>query len=210
MIITFKRPKVVVQVFQNIRTYSKFDSAATKTEMRRNNWPHQITSSTGFAMGNQMKLPESIHQEPDFASSHLILLNDRCPESYHHPNFRSFYCLHMQTPQSYEIFKINLAEDTCEINLDYTHHAFRIGLPQRGNFKTGMLTAGTSLRVCINGKHDFSASGRRNRTYTEFDYIFTHLGTFAQFDTENASTLNVRKEIPFKQLKTVDLRKILY
>jgi hypothetical protein len=156
MIITFKRPKVVVQVFQNIRTYSKFDSAATKTEMRRNNWPHQIISSTGFVSNNQMKLPESIHQEPDFASSQLILLNDHCPDSDQQPNSRSFYCLQMQTPQSYEIFKLSLIDGSCEIALDYMQHAQRIGVPHRNNFRAGVLSAGNSLRVCINGKHDFS------------------------------------------------------
>jgi hypothetical protein len=210
MIITFKRPKVVVQVFQNIRTYSKFDSAATKTEIRRNHWPHQIISNTGFAIDNHFNLPESIHQEPDFTSGQLILLNDYCPDSYVQANARNVYCLQVQTPQSFEIFKLDVTGETCEIYLDYTHHASRIGMPHRNNFKVGELTAGNSLRMCINGKHDFSLTGNRGRTYTEFDYIFTHLGAFHQFDIGNAATFNMKKEIPFKQLKTIDLRKILH
>ena len=53
------------------------------------------------------------------------------------------------------------------IQVGFRYESSAIGYPTRNSFTLGPLEAGRPLELRINGKRDFSASGRRERTYTE-------------------------------------------
>lgn len=112
--------------------------------------------------------------------------------------------------QSFEIFKIQKTErGFFELEIDYTANSMRIGIPERENHKFCDLKKSKPIRYKINGKSDFTMTGRKERTYYEFDYIIEWIGTADKIEFRELSKINTSKIVPLGNSKLIDERKIL-
>lgn len=97
-----------------------------------------------------------------------------------------------------------------DIELEYSTHSMTIGEPFRSNHKIFELKAGQVVRYLINGKADFTLTGRKQRTYYEFDYLFEWLG---EIENVNYYKLEKGKKLPEEEIrgyKVVNERKRLF
>lgn len=108
----------------------------------------------------------------------------------------------------FELFRFYKKPDGC-ISVEL-HDVGLIGNPKRIPHKVGDLeTYGSCIRYKINGKSDNSWSSRRQRTYTEFDYVICRLGKAERIEYVPSNRAEIRKDLP-KTYKLIDERKILY
>lgn len=68
---------------------------------------------------------------------------------------------------------------------------------------------GKPVRILLNEKWDFTASGRRERSYSESDYIIQYLGEVETIAFVPENKLEIQREIPWITAKTIDLRDFL-
>lgn len=99
------------------------------------------------------------------------------------------------------------AEDQYELFLDYTSNSSLLGMPQRSDHKIAELRPGHPVRLRINGKSDFTLSGRKQRTYFEFDHIFEWVGSATKLEFKDFFEFGIIKTIPITACKLVDERK---
>jgi hypothetical protein len=97
--------------------------------------------------------------------------------------------------QHFESFSINLQNK--ELYLKDAH-------------KLCDLKSGKPVRILLNEKWDFTASGRRERSYSESDYMIQYLGEVETIAFIPENKLEVQREIPWRTAKTIDLRKTFY
>jgi len=211
------RPKTVLQVFHNVVSFGKEENnAAAREALCR--WQETVSSRSGDAVEGTLSLPQGLFDDrPRFERSDLLILNDyndpakgRSP--LHEEAGTSGVTLLQLGSRSvdYEIFQLRRGEAWLELHLAYTRHAACIGAPHRNDYRVARLKPGDILRVTINGKLDFSASGRRARSYQVRDYLFLHLGELSSFTMQPETAPPNRKRVPLQQARHVDLREILY
>lgn len=97
-----------------------------------------------------------------------------------------------------------------DIELEYSTHSMTIGEPFRSNHKIFELKADQVVRYLINGKADFTLTGRKQRTYYEFDYLFEWVGEIENVDYYK---LEKGKKLPEEEIrgyKVVNERKRLF
>jgi hypothetical protein len=114
--------------------------------------------------------------------------------------------LRTSSVNSIEIFKIS-GKDPLELHLEWSY--FSIGDPSRNPMKLCDLVPGKAYEIRINGKTDFSLSGRRPRHYLEQAFIVEHLGTFSECTLISAAEKTPAKQLPDHR-KIIDLRKPLW
>lgn len=59
----------------------------------------------------------------------------------------------------------------------------------------------------INGKSDFTLSGRKQRHYHEFKYVMELIGGYNRVEFLSPLDISCKKSIPVKQVKGIDERK---
>lgn len=212
-------PKTVLQVFHNVVSFGKEENNATAREALCR-WQEALQSRCGEVEGESLALPQALRADrPRFERSDLLILNDyndteqvgkRVP--LHEEVGTSGVTLLQLGSRSvyYEIFQLRREESGLELHLAYTPHAAYIGATRRSDYQVARLEPGRPLRVTINGKLDFSASGRRARSYQVRDYLFLLLGDFDNFTFLPETTAPARKCVPLQEALHVDLREILY
>ncbi len=97
-----------------------------------------------------------------------------------------------------------------DIELEYSTHSMTIGEPFRSNHKIFEIKAGQAVRYLINGKSDFTLTGRKQRTYYEFDYLFEWWG---EIDKVNYYTKEKDHNYTVEQIrgyKVINERKRLF
>jgi hypothetical protein len=104
--------------------------------------------------------------------------------------------------KDFEIFKIKQEQ---EIELHLNWDIWTVGEPERFNFKIADLKINQPIQVIIDGKRDFSLTGRRKRTFIENNFIIEYKGIFEQV------VLQPNQEIFYKiiptQAKEINLMK---
>lgn len=111
---------------------------------------------------------------------------------------------------SKEIFKIRKTDsELFEIEIDYAANSMSIGVPERENHKFCDLKKDKPIRYKINGKSDFTMTGRKERTFYEFDYVFEWIGPADRIDYRELNKMKKSKIIPLGNSKLIDERKIL-
>lgn len=217
-IVVAANPKLVLQLFINVVCYGKEQNNALDRE-KQCRWQPILTSNSGYVAGDTLLLPESALSNRElFQRSDLIILND-----YNHPDKpRSGIPLHDEVAGSgvsliqfghrlvnHEIFQFRRDANGMEIHLAYSQYDNHIGSPRRADYQVGHLSVEMPVRVTINGKLDFSMSGRRARTYVVRDYYFVLLGEFRKFGFYPKDELLTMKPLPLTARHT-DLQTILY
>lgn len=212
-----KKPKTVVQLFCNI---SVLGPEHRDAERRRDlsAWHTTVSSSSGSLEDGLLRLGEDARQRRGaLEAADLVVLIDCNDEPSRRlrrtlSTFQSDDLTLLQLPEGGEsrgldIFQIRRTEAGLELHLHDTAHERWIGRPRRGDFKVGDLRAGRPVRITLNGKSDFTLTGRRARQYKIVDYIAIRLGSADRFEIRGWER---QKRVPTDVESHVDLRKVLF
>lgn len=199
--ITFKKPRHVIQIFRKIQRYEKTE----RLNLKRITWQSKIYShldnqKQGYIKDDKLYLSPQLLADSLFQSSHGFILVDNHPESHWYPELDT-QCIVVR--KTLNVFEISLAN----MDLYLRYHWYYVGIPKRDNFKLCELKLNQPVEILINGKRDYSACSRRQRSFIEQSHIVEYLGTFKEC-YELQSIEPVIKKIP-QQRKLVDLRKIV-
>lgn len=203
---TFHQPVKIIQVFRNINTYGKAEKSFANRKAKLAWKP--ISSIAGFVKDEIVHLPESIIDQPNFKSCELIILLDDNLPPIQNILFtqEKNHCYKRNSLNKLDAFQLKFNE-TIEIHLAYSY--FQVGLPARSNFKICELQQEKPVAIKINGKTDFSLTGRRERNFTEQEYIFVDLGNFSNYSLLPSTAPAILKTAPTNS-KVIDLNKPLW
>ncbi|MCF8232766.1 MAG: hypothetical protein K9J27_11310 [Bacteroidales bacterium] len=219
----------VIQIFKSVDRIEKpdYDTASRQSV---GVW-ETIVSKTGFLKEDTINLPIECKNDPKVKNADLIIIQDikgfdpflvnkswdssQFPEWF--KNSRKEYLntvnLHLKgfsihsKPWTFEIFDMRKTHnDSIEVWLKYSD---TIGIPKRENHKIAELKVGKPIRFKINGKADFTLTGRKQRTFSEFDYILEYIGTGDKIEYKELNKIETSKTIPVTDCKVIDERKIL-
>lgn len=204
--ITFKKPFRVIQLFRNINSYGK-EEKSFEDRKEKIIWK-PIESTTGYVKDDIVHLPETILEQPNFEHCDLILLID--------DNFQTFQnvvytneknlCFRNKSLNKFDFLQIKLDK---RVELYLKPGYFEVGFPERDEFKVCELTIAKPVSIKINGKRDFSLTGRRARTFIEQEYIFNYIGDFTSIQIEKERFNPIIKNVPTEK-KVIDLMKPLW
>ena len=220
-----KKPCHVIQVFSCSYEYDKkyrsYDSRKDYVD-----WKGEVSSGTS-AGGDEVVISRSCFEKVEGVLGDLVILIDnnfhtfedylnllklndqRCDDE---GQLKQYYEKHLARQrnlifgsvkpfgQHLEIFEIRFDK---EIELFLNWDYWNVGEPRRENFKIAELKEGVPVNILIDGKRDFSLSGRRKRIYIENNYIIEYKGVF-----DTVSVLNENKVFSHKvpdDLKEVNL-----
>jgi hypothetical protein len=204
----------IIQIYKSAGVIEK-PGYNTAWRKRFQEWS-PVVSASGFLDGDTLFLPAGSRNDPAVENAGLILIMDvkdmssGIPENPNngHPRQETLFKAFRGTANSvkFEIFEFRRAMDgVFELWLNYSN---MIGVPKRENHKIAELRKGKPVRYMINGKDDFSLSGRLQRTFYEFDYIIEYLGRAGKIEYRPESDIYTSK-IPPSDCKTINERKIL-
>lgn len=219
----------VVQIYKSVERIKKPDYD-TASRQRVGVW-ESIVSKTGFLKDGILSLPIESKNDPKLKNADLIIIQDikgfdpflvnkswdnsQFPEWFKNSRKEYLNSVNLQLkgfsihskPWTFELFNFRKTEnDSIEVWLKYSD---TIGLPKRENHKIAELKVGKPIRFKINGKEDFTMTGRKQRTFTEFDYILEYTGTADKIVYKELNKIETTKTIPEADCKVIDERKIL-
>jgi hypothetical protein len=152
----------------------------------------------------QIKHNSEAKKFPDWFKNQRLKLNDS-----QNPELAVFDI--QKRKWDFEIFCIvKNNDDKFEIHLDYSANHFSIGEPKRNDHKMYVLERNQPIKISINGKSDFTMTGRKERSYGEYEYIIEYLGEVESIDFVDMNKIKVKKQLTEKFSKTIDLRKVLH
>lgn len=219
----------VIQIFKSVDRIEKpdYDTASRQSV---GVW-ETIVSTTGFLKEDTITLPIECKNDPKVKNADLIIIQDikgfdpflvnkswdnsQFPERFKNSRKEYFNSLNPQLkgfsihskPWTFEIFELRKTDnDSIEVWLKYSN---TIGIPKRENHKIAELKVGKPIRFKINGKDDFTMTGRKQRTFSEFDYILEYIGTADKIEYKESNKIEMSKAIPVTDCKVIDERKIL-
>ncbi len=204
--ITFKNPVKIFQVFRNFNIYEKDEKSFEKRKEKLEWKP--ISSTSGYAKDGLIYLPESMLNHPNFETSEMVLMMD---DNIQNPQnvtltFEKNLSFKRKSLNKLDAFLLKF-DETIEVHLQYGY--FQVGTPKRDNFKICELKLNQATEVKINGKVDFSGSGRRRRSFQEQAYIFEYIGDFKTCILLREPFPVTIKQVPADR-KVIDLNKTLW
>lgn len=211
----------------------------TETRQAFQNWDNKIQSQIGFVYGKELLLPVDKKSIIQLNGATSVILQDvighnssqsklhirhnaeinRFPDWYRQQQLER---TDSQNPElavfnnqkriwDFEIFSIEKNDNNeFELYLRYKINEFQLGKPARDDHKLCILKKNEPLKISINGKSDFTMTGRKERSYAEYEYIIEYLGEIASVEFRELNKIGTEKAIPEKFGKHIDLRKILY
>ena len=203
----------VIQVFKRREVFTKEDynplNRKTLEEL-----PKSITSESGYLEEKKLILPLAYKGQPE--NPELVILLDTL-----YPNTETARCWpekttdvllfrQMNALKSFGIFKIKKSATGFELYLDYSSHSSGIGIPEREDHKLCDLKFQVPVHYRINGKADFTMTGRKKRTFYELDYLMEFIGRVDKIHFESLEQSKSTKTLPSKKTKLIDERKILF
>ncbi len=223
----------VIQILKSVERIKKPDYS-TEARQLPGPWGDSFVSRTGFLEDHTLFLPTDTKHEPDLKTADLVIIQDingfdpflvekswdktTLPEwfkdsrkSYVLSTNRQLICFNRPSkPRAFEIFKIEKNKSgTFDLHLNYTANEFHIGIPKRDDHKIAELKLHKPIRYKVNGKSDFTMTGRKQRTFVEYDYIIEYLGQADKIEFRDLNKIEKTKTIPIDNYKLVDERKIL-
>lgn len=223
----------VIQIYKSQEIFSK-SSYTPDNRKKFNNSDATIDSTNGYLDNNLLILPNEFRSFPDIKTADLIIVQDiegwnpflvkkqfdamNLPEWFKKPrrnflmekNKSLFAFKQLSIPKSFEFFKISkTTNDVLDLYIDYTSNATEIGIPERNNHKICELKQSKPIRYKINGKSDFTLSGRKERTFFEYDFIIEWVGKANKIEFRELNKIKTTKTIPTDRSKMIDERKIV-
>lgn len=210
-------PKSVVQLFHRATRYGKAENTHEAREALTR-WRGTVLSRTGGVRGKTLLLNEGVREAwGRFAPGELVVFHDHEAESesfrrvlpsYQGPEYT--FLQGLDRPRSLDVFTLVRTPEGFDLHLDGEALASLLRAPRRGSFRVAKLLPGRPVRVTLNGKWDFSMTGRRARNYVVLDYVFVYLGEVDEVEVRPAEAVEELKEVPLAEARHADLREILY
>ena len=219
----------IVQIYKSVDRIEKPDYN-TASRQSVGVW-ESIASKTGFLKDGIISLPIESKNDPKLRNADLIIIQDikgfdpflvnkswdnsQFPEWFKNSRKEYLNSVNLQLksfstlsrPWTFEIFELRKTDnDSIEIWLKYSD---TIGIPKRESHKIAELKVGKPIRFKINGKDDYTMTGRKQRTFSEFDYILEYIGTAYKIEYRELNKIEMTKTIPEADCKVIDERKIL-
>lgn len=203
-----KHPIHIIQIFNNSYEYGKNEKSYSE---RKDNyaWKKKITSQSGYVENGVLKLNDTYAKLLNLNTISVLLLidyNNDFEEKRASDNPYIKTADNQATFFNWNCFQFK-KEDTLQLHLNWDYGT--IGLPERENFKICELKIHQPIEININGKRDFSLTGRRARTYVEKNVIIEYLGQISDFEWIANQKISVQKTIP-EQRKRINLLKDLF
>lgn len=223
----------VIQIFKSVERIQKPDYS-TETRLFFDKWEQSFISKTGYLAGQTLFLPTGTKQDPDIKTAALVIIQDingfdpfLVEKTWNTTNMpkrfkgsgkshllatnRQLICLNRPLRSgSFEIFKIEKNNSgNFDLHLNYSANKFYIGSPNRNDHKIAELKLHKPVRYKMNGKSDFTMTGRKQRTFVVYDYIFEYLGQAEKIEFKDLNKIIQTKTVPTDYYKIVDERKIL-
>lgn len=205
----------IIQVFKAVHRFDKTNyNPASRQALAVK--PDHCLSRNAYLQGTTLFLPATSRQLPGLDNAGLLIITDSFgpdippadpPRSPLPPSVFTQPCRRW----AFEIFQLEKQPPAAfGLWLNYSANDAIIGLPRRQNHQIAALPPGGAVRYRLNGKADFTLSGRKQRTYTEFDYIIHYLGPADQVVFRPLNEMETTKRIPIDSCRMVDERKLLY
>lgn len=223
----------VIQIYKSMVRLEKPDYT-TEARQLLDHWDGSIVSKAGYLADHTLFLPVGTEQAPGLKTTDLLILQDvkgfdafevikswdnsGLPEWFRNSRKNEILSsnpslLSFRRPArrcNFEIFSIERNETGAfELFLNYSANEFSIGIPQRADHKIAVLSLHQPVRYRINGKSDFTLTGRKQRTFAEYDYILEYIGDAAQIVFRDLNKIATIKTIPLDSCKLIDERKML-
>jgi hypothetical protein len=226
----------MIAVIQIYKSKEFFDKSLYTPDNRKlfSNIRERVESTNGYLDDTTLYLPTEYRNHPDITSADLIVIQDTegfnpflmnkylesrdCPDwfissrrKFQMENNHSVLGLrHLDSPKAFEIFKIGKSKpDAFDMYIDYVPNSMTIGIPERENHKICELRKNRPVRYKVNGKSDFTMTGRKQRSYHEFDYLIEWIGQADKLAFLEPNRIKQTKKIPITTDKVIDERKIL-
>lgn len=223
----------MIDVIQIYKSKEVFNKSSYTTENRRlfNSWEDSFESVQGYLENETLVLPIEYKNLPDIKTANLIIIQDiegwdslqinnyfeglDLPDWFKktsrnfflNNNKKLFAFKQLSIAKSFEIFRIQKSNNGLfKLEIDYS---MEIGIPKRENHKLCDLRKSQPIRYKTNGKSDFTMSGRKERTFYEFDYVIEWIGTAKKIEYKELNQIKKSKKISVDSLKLIDERKIL-
>lgn len=196
--------KSVFQVYRSLVIYTKAEKQSGNVAIRPTWQP--IHSDNGWVKDGVVYLNKAILEDKKFPSAKVVILMDQqegSAQTVSHITDKVILSSNLQY-NKIDFFELAFA-DAFELHLRCDQSM--IGLPERDNYQLCLLREGSAVEVNINGKFDFSLTGRMDRTYIEQRYLWQYLGDYDRFEPTSSHTIK-RPDLP--ERKTIDIRKPLW
>lgn len=220
-----------IPIFQVYKSVLRIPKTEYTPEMRAWLKEHRgpFASLNGYMEDGILHLPNSYKSNPDLNACNLILIQDDFAEKFKETNtakassdFPEWWLRRLQekpniyfSPRQnyifrYEVFLFRKDDDAgYSLSINYNENALLIGDPKREDHDIAHLKEGDVLRYRINGQNNFSMTGRRQRTYAEFDYLLHYVGQAHSIEFDSPNQIE-RVKTPPQATKEVDERKHFY
>lgn len=211
----------MIQVYHVFKKNAVIPKSEYTPELRKSffEWGNQLVSRLGILKDKQLLLANDYKDLIPVTRTGTIIIQDII--GYSGTSAKSDYLRYVKSMDIPDWFADNWLKQFQEIiafnREDRVQHfeSFSIDLKSRELYlkdehKLCDLKPGKPVNIRLNAKWDFTASGRRERSYSESDYIIQYLGEAEIVAFVPEKELEIQREIPWKTAKMIDLRKTFY
>lgn len=208
-VLTFSKPKQIVQIFINEYIYGKeeraYDQRSEKMAWR------ELLSRSGYVDQGELFLPEAITGEGAFASSELIILQDF--QDYGSPQGilkrdEPNQCLRGAPGPVSILDDLGIAFGE-EFSLHFMDKMWSMAVPRRSRMTLCHLVKDKPVEIRYNYKWDFSMASRRQRQYVDYVFVVVYLGQYSHCRLLPVGSAERLKQVPVPE-KLVNLWKPLW
>ncbi len=201
----------MIDIFQ-VFFQTKFFNPANYNADSRNEF-HTLKktyqSNSGYLENDILFLPLNSKDKITVNNTELIVIQENLNVRDKKSN-KVFAYQNTKSLNAFSFFKFRKINDNqYEWFIDYELNKMKIGIPKRDNHKIFDLEINDTVRYKINGKSDFTMSGRKERTYHEFDFLIKWKGMASSIVFRKEHQMGKIKTLPKSILKIVDERKVL-
>lgn len=220
----------IIQIFKSVERINKPDY---NTESRQNvgNWEN-LLSKVGYAKDGALFLPKEFENDVTLRNAELVIIQDficdsnsvsvipkNSVSSYVNKqdvqgSFNNHSLVHFfksdlkKIPCKFGLFEFRMsASNVMDVWLNYDKF---IGVPFRENHKIAELSTDKPIRYKLNAKSDFTMTRRKQRIFSEYDFVIENLGKLKTINFVENGKIEVIKNNPTENCKVVDERKILF
>lgn len=212
---------VMIQVFHIFKKNAVISKKDYTPELRKSffEWGNQLVSRLGILQENQLLLPDEYKDQVNVSGKGTVILQDII--GYSGTSAKSDYLKYAKSmdlnswiiegwlKRFPEIITFN-KEDRMQYFELFSIDLESGELYRKDAHKLCDLKPGKPIRILLNEKWDFTGTGRRERSYSESDYIIQYLGEVETIAFVPENKLEIQREIPWRTAKTIDLRKTFY